>query len=138
MTKRKIVTLCGSTKFFEAFMRANYEETMKGNVVLSVGFFMHRADVLPVVRTLHGEEVGCTPEQKVELDKLHFDKIEMSDEILVLNVAGYVGESTRREIGYALAKNKKVRFLEPEAGEKFLLDNSHQLGQEVAEFLGRI
>src|SRR4051812_22694536 len=62
----KIVVLCGSTRFYETFQQANFEETMKGNIVLSVGFYPH-ADVN---KNLHGEDVGCTPEQKINLDEL--------------------------------------------------------------------
>lgn len=103
--KRTIVTLCGSTRFYPAFQRANYEETMAGRIVLSVGFY-------PRDGAEHGESLGCTREQKRDLDLLHFDKIAMSDEILVLNVDGYVGESTRNEIAYAMLHGKRVRWLE--------------------------
>jgi hypothetical protein len=102
----RIVCLCGSTRFHEAFMRANYEETMAGRIVLSVGFFMHRPD------TAHGEALGCTPEQKVALDVLHKQKIDLADEVLILNVGGYVGESTRSELEHARAQGKPVRWLE--------------------------
>jgi hypothetical protein len=99
-TRPRIVCLCGSTKFYEAFMRANYEETMAGRIVLSVGFFMHRPD------TVHGEALGCTPEQKIQLDELHLRKIDLADESLVLNVNGYIGESTARELAYTIFKGK--------------------------------
>ena len=95
----KIVCLCGSTRFYQAFQRANYEETMAGRIVLSVGFS-------------HGEAWGRTPEQKIALDVLHKQKIDMADEILVLNVGGYVGDSTRSEIEHAIARGKPVRWLE--------------------------
>ena len=88
-------------------MRANYEETMAGNIVLSVGFFMHRPD------TAHGEALGCTAEQKVKLDALHKQKIDLADEVLVLNVKGYIGESTSSEIEHAQNSGKKIRYLEP-------------------------
>lgn len=70
----KIVCLCGSTKFYEAFMEANCLETMRGHIVLSVGFFTHRPD------THHGKIVACTPEQKIALDELHKRKIDLCDE----------------------------------------------------------
>lgn len=98
--KPKIICLCGSTKFKEAFLKANKEETLKGNVVLSVGCFPHS----------DGDEI--TLEQKILLDRLHFAKIYLADEILVLNVNGYIGESTGNEIQYAKSHNKKIRFLE--------------------------
>ena len=103
----KIVCLCGSTRFYEQFQRANYDETMAGRIVLSVGFFMHRPD------SAHGETLGCTPEQKRALDELHKRKIDLADEVLVLNVGGYIGESTRSEIEYAERLKMPIRYLEP-------------------------
>jgi hypothetical protein len=46
-------------------------------------------------------------------DQLHRTKIDISDDVFVLNVGGYIGESTRSEIEYAKAHNKPVRYLEP-------------------------
>lgn len=106
-----IVCLCGSTRFYEQFIRANYEETMKGNIVLTVGFFANASPEQFATRD-HGELVGITPEQKIELDELHKRKIDLADEVLVLNVGGYIGSSTRSEIDYALAHGRAVRYLE--------------------------
>ena len=104
----KIVCLCGSTRFKEAFDEANYQETMAGNIVLSVGFFMHATG------NRHGEDVGATPEQKVALDELHKRKIDLCDEVMVLNVDGYIGDSTRGEVAYAEKIGCPVRWLELE------------------------
>lgn len=101
----KRVCLCGSTRFYSQFQKSNYEETMVGNIVLSVGFYQHALE--------HHEGQGCTPEQKVALDELHLRKIDIADEVLVLNVDGYIGESTRNEIAYAEKIGKPVRYLEP-------------------------
>lgn len=106
MERPKIICLCGSTRFFREFQRANYEETMAGRIVLSVGFYMHSA------LDAHGENWGCTPEQKVALDELHLRKIDLADEVLILNVDGYIGASTSRELAYARAQGKSIRFLE--------------------------
>jgi hypothetical protein len=100
--RRKIVCLCGSTRFKEAFEKANKEETLKGNIVLSVGYFGHSDPTAP------------TPEQKKSLDELHFDKIWIADEVLFLNVNGYMGQSTLRGFEYAVKLGKKIRFLEPQ------------------------
>jgi hypothetical protein len=105
----KIVCLCGSTRFKDAFEEANYRETMVGRIVLSVGFFMHASG------NKHGESIGATPEQKIALDELHKRKIDLCDEVLVLNVGGYIGASTRSEIDYAIAHGKPVRYQEPDA-----------------------
>lgn len=97
-----IVCLCGSTKFMTAFCDANASETLAGRIVLSVGMSSH-GDCKP------------TEEQKVALDELHKRKIDLADCIYVLNVGGYVGESTRSEVLYAIRAGKPVRWLEPDA-----------------------
>lgn len=109
MIKPKVVCLCGSTRFYKEFMRLNYEETMAGRIVLSVGFYPH------AVNEVHGEGVGITPEQKVALDELHKRKIDLADEILVINIGDYIGDSTRSEVEYAMKTNKPIRWLEHHA-----------------------
>jgi hypothetical protein len=128
--RRIVVCLCGSTRFKDAFIRANFEETMAGKVVLSVGLFGH-ADA-------HVHQL--TETEKTALDALHLDKIDMSDEILVINektpvcngcgkpcrvtewdnsnccgepctTRTYIGDSTRREIEHARKTGKLVRWL---------------------------
>lgn len=101
-----IVCLCGSTRFMDAFQAANLRLTLEGKIVLSVG-----------CNTKINTALGLAPEVKVRLDELHLRKIDLADEVLVLNVGGYVGESTRREIAYARTKGKPVAFLEPEAAD---------------------
>lgn len=94
-----IVCLCGSTKFMTAFYDTNMRETLNGKIVLSVGM------------SSHGD---CTPteQQKIALDELHKRKIDLADEVLILNVGGYVGDSTKSEILYALQHDKPIRWLE--------------------------
>lgn len=96
----KIVCLCGSTKFRKEFEDANFRETMAGNIVLSVGFFAHSDK----------ERHTLTPDEKIRLDQLHKWKIDLADEILVINVGDYIGESTRSEIEHARATGKRVRY----------------------------
>ena len=122
MTKPTIVCLCGSTKFRNAFEAANKAETLEGRIVLSVGFFAHSGDGEP------------TEEQKRALDELHLRKIDLADEVLFLNVEGYVGASTMRELAYSVFQHKRFRFLHPGMGETFMEINAHQLGKLVAEF----
>lgn len=99
----RIVCLCGSTRFAEAFHEANLRETLAGQIVLSIGCdTKNDTDLL-----LAGE---ITPEQKGMLDRLHLSKIDLADEILVLNVGGYVGRSTAREISYAAQQGKRIRW----------------------------
>lgn len=103
-TRPTIVCLCGSTKFPDAFREATLVESMAGRIVLSVSGFMH-SDPSHAAR--------ITPEVKARFDELHRRKIDLADEILVLNVGGYIGESTRGEIEYAEQQGKRVRWLEP-------------------------
>lgn len=105
----KVVCLCGSTRFFHEFQVANFEYTMKGYIVLSVGFYAGSPDQMVAE---HGEGVGITPEQKVMLDELHKRKIDAADLVYVLNVGGYIGESTRSEIDYAHSIGRRVQYLE--------------------------
>ena len=106
--KPKVVCLCGSTRFYDEFQKANYDLTMAGHIVLSVGFYPHAK-----AKSGHGEGVGHDSVEKVALDELHKRKIDLADEVLVLNVGGYVGDSTLSEIAYAEAKGKPVTYLEP-------------------------
>ena len=100
--KFKVITLCGSTKFKDEYMKAQKDLTLKGNIVISVGLFGHSGD----------DEVW-TEGTKEMLDNMHKRKIDMADEIFVINVGGYIGESTRSEIEYAIRNGKKVNYLEP-------------------------
>jgi len=107
--KPEVVTLCGSTRFFHEFQRANFEQTMLGRIVLSVGFYAGSPEQMAFE---HGEGVGITAEQKAALDELHKRKIDISDRVLVLNVGGYIGESTASEIAYARARGVPIDYLE--------------------------
>lgn len=95
-----IITLCGSTKFKDMYEEAMKRFTLDGHIVLTCGFFQHAGD---------GK---LTTAQKVKLDQLHLEKIDMSDLIFVINVGGYIGESTRNEIKYAEKMGKLVNYLE--------------------------
>lgn len=100
MEKPKVVCLCGSTRFKESFEKAMREETLSGKIVLTVGLFGH----------LEGLDMsGSTKEM---LDRLHLCKIDLADEVLFLNVGGYIGESTGRELEYSKRNGKTVRYLE--------------------------
>ena len=100
--KYKVITLCGSTRFKHAFMEAQKRLTLEGNIVISVGLFGHSGDA----------EVW-TEGIKEMLDDMHKCKIDMADEIFLINVGGYIGSSTRSEIEYAIATGKAVNYLEP-------------------------
>ncbi len=100
--KYKVITLCGSTKFKEDFFKEQKRLTLEGNIVISVGMFGHSGDI----------EVW-TEGTKEMLDDMHKRKIDMADEIFVINKNGYIGSSTRSEIDYAISTNKKVNYMEP-------------------------
>ena len=97
----KIITLCGSTRFKEQYLEAQKRLTLECNIVISVGLFGHSGD----------DEVW-TEGTKAMLDDMHKRKIDLADEIFVVNVDGYIGESTRSEIEYAKANGKVVKYLE--------------------------
>ena len=99
----KVVCLCGSTRFMDAYFEAGWKETLLGNIVLSVGVCKHSEH--------HGAE-ALGPDVVAKLDELHLRKIDEADEVLILNVGGYIGESTANELAYARANGKVVRFLE--------------------------
>lgn len=96
-----VITLCGSTKFKEKFLQVQKELTLAGNIVISVGLFGHSGD----------NEVWNEGTKEM-LDDMHKRKIDMADEIFVINVNGYIGESTQNEIEYAKQHNKIIQYLE--------------------------
>ena len=105
--KYKVVTLCGSTKFKDQFMQVQKELTLKGYIVISVRLFGHSGDN----EVWENMDEGTLTKTKEMLDDMHKRKIDMADEIFVINVNGYIGESTKSEIQYALNKGKKVNYL---------------------------
>jgi hypothetical protein len=118
----RIVCLCGSTRFYQQFKEANYRETMAGKIVLSVGFYPH-AQVQE-----HGQHLGVTAEQKVALDELHKRKIDLADEVLVLDVGGYIGESTKSEIEHAKRAGKPIRYLSAQSAPSGALRAEQAIG----------
>ena len=105
----KVITLCGSTKFKEEFYEVQKRLTLEGNIVISVGLFGHSGDD----EVWDGMDEGTLSKTKEMLDDMHKRKIDMADEIYVINVGGYIGESTRSEIEYAKVHGKKIEYLEP-------------------------
>ena len=97
--KYNVITLCGSIRFKNEFMKVQEELTLDGNVVFTPNFF----------NNLKGE---INAETKKMLDEMHRQKIDMSNEIYVINCGGYIGESTKSEIEYAKANGKKISYLE--------------------------
>lgn len=98
----KIITLCGSTKFKEQFREAEAALTWEGNIVISLGFFEQ------------SENIKLTNEHEMKLEALHRKKIDMCDEILVIDVHHYIGKSTAKEIDYAKSNGKRIRYYSEE------------------------
>lgn len=94
----KVITLCGSTKFKKQFELVNAYLTLRGNVVISLAFFEQ------------SEGITITQEQAELFEKIHYRKIDMADEIFVIDADGYIGDSTRKEIEYATQKGKAVSY----------------------------
>lgn len=106
--KYKVITLCGSTRFKDEFVEAQKRLTLAGNIVISVGLFGHAGDA----EVWENMDEGTLTKTKEMLDDMHKRKIDMADEIFVINVGGYIGTSTRSEIEYAKMTGKTVRYLE--------------------------
>ena len=106
--KYKVITLCGSTRFKNEFMEAQKHLTLEGNIVISVGLFGHSGDV----EVWEGMDEDTLTQTKIMLDDMHKRKIDMADEIFVINVGGYIGDSTCSEIAYTTEHGKVVRYLE--------------------------
>ena len=98
MYEYKIITLCGSIKFKDEFMKVQEKLTLDGNIVLTPNFF----------NSIKKENID--EKTKKMLDEMHKQKIDMSDEIYVINVGGYIGESTKNEIEYAKANGKRIEY----------------------------
>ena len=99
--KFKVITLCGSTKFKDEFLREQKRLTLEGNIVISVGLFGHS-----------GDDEAWAEGTKEMLDEMHKRKIDMADEIFVINKDGCIGSSTKSEIEYAIKTNKTVNYME--------------------------
>jgi hypothetical protein len=104
MDKPTIVCLCGSTRFLDAFREANLRETLAGKIVLSIGCDLRSDNEL-------WPDDRVREKMKIMLDELHKRKIDLADEVLILNVGGYIGPSTQSERDYAIKHGKVVRFL---------------------------
>jgi hypothetical protein len=109
MNKFNIITLCGSTKFKEQFLAEQKRLTLEGNIVISVGLFGHCGD----------NEVWDKGKKEM-LDDMHKAKIDLCDEIFVINVNGYIGSSTKSEIEYAIKHNKKVNYYDNDYKNHYL------------------
>jgi hypothetical protein len=111
-TRPTVVCLCGSNRFWRDYIEQNILFTLAGNIVITVGGFITDDVAVPFYM-----RVEASREQKQKLDELHLRKIDIADEVLILNRNQYIGESTRAELKYARAQGKRVRWLEPPKSE---------------------
>ncbi len=95
----KIITICGSMKFIREMMEISERVELQGNVVL-----------MPIYNPSRPNKESFTSEEVLILDKMHRERIKLSDAILVINVNGYIGSSTKNEIEYAKSLNKEVIY----------------------------
>lgn len=108
------ITLCGSTRFKDTFFQVAEELTLAGHIVL-----------MPLVFH-HVDNTELSTKQKIQLDNLHKQKIDMSDAIYVVNQDGYIGESTFGEIDWAERNNKQIFFLETPVSEDTTTDEEEK------------
>ena len=81
-------------KFKDDFLREQKRLTLEGNIVLAPNMFLLAEDI--------------TEDIKKMLDDMHKKRIDMADEIFVINKNGYVGSSTKAEIEYAKKLGNKL------------------------------
>ena len=110
-----IITICGSTRFKDEITKVAHDLTLQNHIVLAPCIFHH------------ADEEELTTEEKIRLNNLHREKINMSDAIFVVNVDGYIGESTYGEIDWANRMKKQIFFLieppKPEENENTPIEN---------------
>lgn len=94
----KIITVCGSLKFMKEIIEISEKMELQGNCMLT-----------PIFPT-NPDKDAYTEAEVLVLDKMHKEKIKLSDAILVVNVNNYIGESTRSEIEFAESLNKEIIY----------------------------
>lgn len=94
----KVITVCGSLKFKKEMLDITEKMELEGNCMLSV--------IYPTKE----DKDAYTEEEVIILDKMHKEKIKLSDAILVVNVGGYIGNSTKSEIEFAKSLNKEIIY----------------------------
>lgn len=121
-----IVCLCGSMRFYKWYLQINTRETLEGKIVLT-GPAYSEASLKDI-----------SSEQKEMLNELQLKKIDLADEIFVINVHGHIGDDTMAAIAYAIWRGKKIRWLEQPLGgtDVWIFNNQRTLGRLVAWFSG--
>ena len=112
-SKPKIICLCGSTRFVDVFNEWRKKLTLEGNIILSIEIVFPQSE--------REDPQHSNFKVKQMLDELHLRKIDLADEIFVINVGGYIGESTAREIAYAQELDKPIIYLEEERNRQAVM-----------------
>lgn len=95
----KVITVCGSLRFYKEMMEITEKMELEGNCML-----------VPIYNPSKPNKDAFTEEEALMLDKMHKERIKLADAILVVNVDGYIGNSTRNEIEYAKSLNKEIIY----------------------------
>ena len=106
MKNPKIICICGSTRFKYELKEITLSETLDGKIVLSIGCDLRSDDYFQPMSNSQKTKI------KQKLDELHLRKIDLSDEVFILNVDGYIGKSTQKELDYAKKLGKRIIYLE--------------------------
>ena len=94
----KIITVCGSLRFMKEMMEITEKMELQGNCMLS-----------PIYPTKQDKD-AYTENEAIMLDKMHKEKIKISDAILVVDVDNYIGNSTKSEIEFAKSLGKEIIY----------------------------
>jgi hypothetical protein len=97
----KKVAICGSMRFVEDMIEVQKHLSYQGVIVLMPSF------TLASPGTVH-----IPAEIKKQFAEMHRERIDMADEIFVVNVGGYFGSDTDKDIEYAESVGKPVKYLE--------------------------
>ena len=110
MTKPEVICICGSTRFADIHAVVRWEFEREGKICLMINYLpeWYAKEQGWSGNDHFGEQAGL----KEMLDELHFRKIDMADRVFIVNVDGYIGESTRNEIEYALKQGNPVEYIE--------------------------
>ena len=95
----KIITVFGSLRFYKEMMKITEKMELQGNCML-----------VPIYNPARPNKDDFTKEEALMLDKMHKEKIKLADAILVVNVDGYIGNSTKSEIEFAKSLNKEILY----------------------------
>lgn len=95
----KIMTVCGSLRFYKEMMEITEKLELEGNCML-----------VPIYNPSKSSKDDFTEEEALVLDKMHKERIKISDAVLIVNVDGYIGNSTKNEIEFAKSLNKEIIY----------------------------